>query len=114
MGDEQKTQLVTAPTYTVTVYVAGNVQDAERSLRRQCMEEGLCVTCTPTTFIYTGGAETGVAVGFVNYPRFPRENWAIYRRAVQVAEQLMNDLYQTTALVVAADNTQWLTRRKEQ
>ena len=101
----------TEPSYSVTVYVAGDIADARRSLRQQAMEEGLCVTLTPTTFIYTAGAEEGVAVGFINYPRFPKTPGVIWGRAVEVAERLMVDMCQHSACVVGPDETLWLTRR---
>lgn len=104
---------ITEPSFTVTVYIAGEVGDAKRSIRRQCLEEGLCVTVTPTTFIYTAGAEEGVAVGLVNYPRFPKPQTAIWDRAKRVAEQLMIDLYQHSALIVGPTETLWMTRRPE-
>jgi hypothetical protein len=106
-------KVLSEPSYTVTVYVAGDVQDARQSLRRQCFDEGLCVTVTPTTFIYTAGAEEGVAVGFVNYPRFPKTPEQIEARAKQVAERLMEDLCQWSALLVGPTRTTWLTRRPE-
>lgn len=104
---------MTEPSCTITVYIAGELADAKRSLRKQCFEEGLCVTLTPTTFIYTAGAEEGVAVGFVNYPRFPTTPEAIWDRAVKVAETLMNDLCQWSALVVGPNETRWINRRPE-
>lgn len=104
---------LTEPSYSVTVYVAGDVQSARESLRRQCLEQGLCVTVTPTTFVYTAGAEDGVSVGFVNYPRFPSSPDVIWGRAVDVALRLMTDLCQWSALVVGPDQTKWLTRRPE-
>jgi len=104
---------VEAPTCVVTVYIAGEYADAVASLRRQCLEDGLCVTVTPTTFVYTGGAETGVAVGFINYPRFPKPSVEIEARAIAVAERLMRDLCQLSASVVGPTSTVWLTRRKE-
>lgn len=106
-------KLVTEPTCVITVYVAGDYQAARASLRRQCFEDGLCVTVMPTTFVYTGGAEEGVAVGFVNYPRFPTTFEALKSRAIQVAERLMVDLCQWSALVVTPENTVWLNNRPE-
>lgn len=104
---------ITAPTCVATVYVAGEYADAVASLRRQCIEDGLCVTITPTKFVYTGGAEDGVAVGFINYPRFPKTPEEIMARAVGVAERLIVDLYQLSASIVGPTETVWLTRRKE-
>jgi hypothetical protein len=96
--------------YNVTVYVGGDVADARRSLRRQTWEAGLCVTVVPCDFVFTGGMESGVAVGFINYPRFPKSPDEIWNRAVEVAVQLRTDLYQKTACVVAGDRTLWLPR----
>lgn len=108
-----QTKTVVEPSFTVTVFVAGDYQKARDSLRRQCFEEGLCVTVTPTTFVYTVGVEDGVAVGFVNYPRFPKSPDAILSRALAVADFLMDDLYQWSALVVTPVETIWRTRRPE-
>jgi hypothetical protein len=104
-------RIATEPTYTVTLYIAGELADARRSLRRQCLEEGLCVTVMPTTFVYTAGAEEGVVVGLVNYPRFPTTPEKLLARAEKVALQLMEDLCQYSALLVAPDVTKWMTRR---
>lgn len=105
--------VLTEPSFCAVVYVAGDYQTARESLRRQCMEEGLCVTVTPTTFVYTAGAEEGVAVGFVNYPRFPSDPERIKARALAVAERLMTDLCQWSALVVMPTETVWLNNRPE-
>ena len=102
------------PTFSVTIYVAGDVPTARESLRRQCFEDGLCVTLTPSEFIYTAGMESGVAVGLVNYPRFPSTPEQIEARAIVVAQQLMVDLYQWSALVVTPTRTIWLNNRPEQ
>ncbi|HVL13572.1 MAG TPA: hypothetical protein VM529_13475 [Gemmata sp.] len=108
-----ETRTFAEPSFSVTVFVAGDIQAARASLRRQCFEDGLCVTVTPTTFVYTAGAEEGVAVGLVNYPRFPKTPADIKARALKVAEQLMDDLCQWSALVVTPEETVWLTRRPE-
>lgn len=97
--------------FSVTVYIAGDATDAVASLRRQCLEDGLCVTVTLTRFIYTGGVEDGVAVGFVNYPRFPKTPEEITTRAIAVANILIVDMCQLSALVVTPNQTVWLSRR---
>jgi hypothetical protein len=71
----------------------------------------LCVTVTPTEFIYTAGAEVGVEIGFVNYPRFPTSPEILFERAKRVAVRLLDDLCQWSALLVAPDKTVWLNRR---
>jgi hypothetical protein len=99
-------------TIVVTVYMAGDIETAKRWLRRRCFERGLCVTVTPTTFLYTGGEEAGFAIGFVNYPRFPVEDAAtLCGIAREVARNLRDECCQKTALLVGPDVTEWLARK---
>jgi hypothetical protein len=102
-----------APSCPVTVWMAGDLDKARDSLRKQCFEEGLCVTLDATTFVYTAGVEEGVRVGFVNYPRFPKAPEEIIDRAEKVLLALMNDLYQHSALLQTPEDTTWYTRRPE-
>lgn len=97
--------------YPVSIYVAGDLADARRACRRECFDTGLCVTVTPTEFIYTGGAESGVCVGLVNYPRFPSTPEDIWNKAVNLARSLIVGLSQHSALIQASDKTLWITRR---
>lgn len=48
-----------APSYPVSIFIAGDPDAARRICRNFCDEEGLCVTVTPTTYVYTGGDENG-------------------------------------------------------
>ena len=102
-------------TYIVRIYVAGDLGSAKDHLRRACYppNQGLCVTVEPTSFIYTGGEETGVVVGLVNYPRYPSTPTELFRRAVVLAKELIARLCQWSALVVASDRTLWITTRSE-
>mgnify|MGYP005609863077 CR=1 FL=1 len=96
------------PTYTVTLWIAGDIDTARRVVRERAYNLGMCVTVTPTTFIYTGGEESGVAIGFVNYPRFPSTPAAIRAQAREIAETLIAALNQKSALLVATDVTEWI------
>ena len=98
-------------TIVVTIYMAGDIDTAKRWLRRRCYERGLCVTVTPTTFIYTGGEEAGFAVGFVNYPRFPSDADILCETAQQIADALIVECCQKSALIVAPDRTEWITKK---
>jgi hypothetical protein len=97
--------------YTADIFIAGSVADALRVCRQQCFDVGLCVTVAAVEYVYTGGAELGVRVGLVNYPRFPSEPTAIFDKAIALAELLIVELSQGSALVQATDRTVWLTRR---
>ncbi len=75
--------------------------------------EGLCVTVTPTTFVYTGGAEEGVEVGLVNYPRFPSTQGILDVKAQRLGKHLLERLCQHSFLVVSPDVTMWHSTRPE-
>lgn len=97
--------------YAVDIFIAGDLADATRICREYCMEVGACVTVTPAEYVYTGGAEAGVRVGIINYPRFPKEPTALFDDAVALTERLIVGLCQGSATVQAPDRTLWLTRR---
>ena len=108
----------TVPTYTATIYVGllEYVKPADRPRKRQwsvsevehicgkfCDEIGLCVTVTPTTFVYTGGDEPGAIVGLINYPRFPKSQSEIRVEALKLASILATKLGQKRLSVVFPD-----------
>lgn len=104
----------TVPTYTATIYCglreryAGtthSVAEAEAIAQAYVDSVGLCVSVTPCRFVYTGGAEDGVAVGFINYPRFPDTPAAVRAHALALAEKLRVGLGQLRVSVVMPDET---------
>lgn len=101
------------PTFTSKIYIAGDYDVARQICREFCSLYGECVSIERTTFIYTGGEELGVAVRFINYPRFPRHQDSIKDRAKDLAEMLIYNLHQYSASIVCSDETIWITRRKE-
>jgi hypothetical protein len=96
-------------TIIITIHIAGDIEEAKKHLRKICYYKGLCVTVSPETFIYTGGEEKGVCIGFVNYPRFPSNLTNIWTQACLIAKQLIVDLCQKSALVVGPTKTIWIT-----
>jgi len=95
-------------TYTITLFIAGDLAAARAVVRGYCYEHGACFTITPTEFVYTGGEETGVAIGLVNYPRFPCEPHELWSRAEALGRLLLPALNQRTCLLVGANETRWL------
>jgi hypothetical protein len=103
----------TSPTYWCRIYISGPQAVAEHVIRKSCLEEGLCVTIEPTKFIYTGGEETGVVVGLINYPRFPSDPIQIRKRAESLACVLLDQLHQHSVLIMDPTETRWITKRTE-
>jgi hypothetical protein len=94
-------------THTITIFIAGDIGVARYALRRFAYEYGACFTITPTEFVYTGGEEAGVAIGLVNYPRFPSTVEWLWDRAERLAKVLMPVMNQRTCLLVGTDETRW-------
>lgn len=103
----------TAPTYAISIAMAGDIEQAKQVCRRYCYEVGLCVTIEPTTYIYTGGEEVGFRIGLINYPRFPKEPEKLWTRAVELADQLRDTLCQHSYSLIAPDKTVWSSRREQ-
>lgn len=99
------------PTVRVDIFIAGDLQQAKQVCREWCMEVGACVTVEPTDYIYTGGEESGVRIGFINYPRFPSDEGTITDRAISLADLLMVRLCQQSYSIVSPEETLWVSRR---
>jgi len=104
-------------TYTATIYVGlknrdtGVIHDIgliEGICQKYCDEIGLCVTVTPTKFIYKDGNEPGAAIGLINYPRFPDEPENIKDKALNLAKLLMIACQQYKVSVLFPDKTEML------
>lgn len=100
-------------TYRAQIYMAGDIGQAKQVCREYCKKVGLCVTVTPTDFIYTGGEETGFVVGLINYPRFPAPPSAINEHATALANVLRLRLCQHSFSIVTDDKTYWSSERDQ-
>lgn len=90
----------TCDTYKIQLYLAGPIEIAKQLVREYCFSEGLCVTITPTTYIYTGGEEIGYIVEFINYPRFPVDKTKIESQAELLLKRLIEDTFQKSGTLV--------------
>lgn len=81
------------------------VWEVEDTCQEYVNKIGLCVTVTPTEYIYTDGNEPGVIVGLINYPRFPEYPEQIRKKAVQLAYILKERFDQLKVTVMCPDQT---------
>jgi hypothetical protein len=104
---------IETPSYPISIFIAGEPWKAQAVCSDFCNAVGLCVTVTETSYRYTGGAEQGVIVGLINYPRFPSAPEAIWERAEQLASLLRERLRQDSYTIQAPDKTVWISFREE-
>ncbi|ADD64987.1 hypothetical protein PAK_P100160c [Pseudomonas phage PAK_P1] len=102
-----------ADTFSVKLFIGGDISVVKQTCREFCMEKGLCVTVDPTTFIYTGGEEQGAVIGFINYPRFPAEASHLQSLAEELGHMLMNRCFQKSFTVQGPYTTSYHSRITE-
>lgn len=102
-----------ANSYPVQIFIAGSYCKAKLIAQKFCDEVGGCVTVSKTTYVYTGGKEKGVIVGFINYPRFPNKPDEIETKANRLAELLLKGLNQQSYSIQTPDETKWVSYRPE-
>jgi hypothetical protein len=105
--------ITTTDTIRFDIFIAGDLDQAKQVCREYCFNVGLCVTVEPVEFIYTGGQETGMRVGLINYPRFPTTEEALHEHASELATFLMRRLCQHSYSIVGPRETEWFSRRPE-
>jgi hypothetical protein len=103
----------TAHSFPVSIFMAGDINHAQRVCSEHCDEVGLCVTLTPTTYVYTGGQEAGFVVGLINYPRFPQGPEELHSRALELGMRLRLALGQDSFSIQTNPQTTWFSWREE-
>jgi hypothetical protein len=102
-----------APSFSVTIFMAGDIETARAVLRQECFRAGLCVTLEACEYIYTGGAEQGFRVGLINYPRFPKTPQELVERAHIIADELRVKCCQWSYTIQGPGGSVYVTYRPE-
>ena len=104
-------KIMSCDTFWAKIYIAGPIDKIEQVCREWCMK-GACVTVTPTNYIYTMGEESGVEVGLINYPRFPKSKEDIFEQAEELGHMLMEECCQGSFTIMTPDETLFCSRRR--
>lgn len=94
-----------AKSFYANIWIGGNYDDAVRACREYTKTHNLCVTVTPTAFVYVGGMEDGVCVRIMQYPRFPESENDLRATADLLANHLRSRLFQRSYSVEFLDKT---------
>lgn len=95
------------------IWIGGDYAEAVQASREFCRDNPLCVTVTPTAYVYTGGMEDGVCVRLFQYPRFPKPTDEIREVAGRLAEHLLKALCQTSYSIETPDEIEWTSYREQ-
>lgn len=106
-------KIQTAKAYSVRIFICGDYQAAKKAMQKYVDEHPLCVTVTPTCYVFTGGQEDGVIVELINYVRFDSPHILIWDRARDVGEYLKIMLNQQSYTVQDHETTYWVSHRPE-
>lgn len=98
--------------FWVQIHLSGPLHRIEDACRSYCLGVGLCVTVTPTKFIYTGGEESGAVVRLINYPKFPTTPEVLLCTAIGLADALLVATYQHSVLIETPERIMWKTNRE--
>jgi len=88
--------------YTEKVHTLDEVKDF---LQKYVDRVGLCVTVTPTTFVYKDGREDGAVIGLINYPRFPTTREKLKQTAEEIAGLCKAEYKQNRVSIEYQDET---------
>lgn len=100
--------------YWVRCYISGPIEMVKQCCREFVLD-GLCVTVTPTTYIYTHGEESGVMIELIRYPKYPnspgskKDNW---NTMVELADFILDQTHQGSYTVMDAENAITFDRRR--
>jgi hypothetical protein len=100
-------------TWWAKVYIAGNIREIEDWCRWICDKDGMCVTVTPTRYVYTNGTEKGAEIGLVNYPPYTKTRKEINDMASKIAWTLLGETSQQSALIVTPETTELISTREQ-
>jgi hypothetical protein len=94
-----------------------SIDEARIICHQYCNLIGLCVTLTPTEFIYTSlitdvakvcNGEPGCFIEFVNYPRFPSSKYDITYCAIELAKIFLKEFNQNRISIITTEQTYML------
>ena len=100
--------------YWVRIYISGPI-DMIKQVCREYVLCGLCVTITPTTYIFSHGEEEGAMIELIRYPKYPdspgdeSDCWDVM---CELAEFICDNIHQGSYTVMDPDQAITFDRRK--
>lgn len=100
-------------TFGTSIYICGDIEIIKNICRKYCIDIGLCVNIIQADYIYSGGSETGVKIGLINYARFPDKKINITNKAIQLAKRIAIECCQFSFSIQTPKDTFYYYRVKK-
>lgn len=94
-------------TFYVNIHLAGDYDTCIRKCREIAYTFGFCFQVHAVDYVYTGGAEDGVMIRVINYPRFPRNEEEIKNLCIQFGSQLATEMCQKSFTIETSTDTMY-------
>lgn len=105
-----ETRVVDCDSFWIKIYMAGDINFAKQICQEYCLT-GLCVNLSETDYIYTMGSEKGFVVELINYARFPKTNNELTNTAQELANLLLERLFQGSYTLMTPEKSYFFSRR---
>lgn len=97
----------TCKTFYANIHIAGDAKMAEMCAREYTFHKGWCVQIHDVKYVYTAGAEDGLLVRIIAYPRFPKSEVILMEEVQEFATVLANRLCQASYTIETPTNTMY-------
>lgn len=101
-------KVIKADTFQSSIYISARLHTVQDVCAEFCKKNPSCVTIEHVDFIFTGGAQDGFRVKFINYPRFKSNPDEIKEKAESLALSLLIASNQLSCTVVHSDETVYM------
>lgn len=98
--------------YWVDLYIASSYEVAELECRKACFPSGLCVSIQKIKYIFGGGTEGGVKIGFIQYAPFPEDIDSIKSKAESLGMAIAEASYQFSFTLITPSDSIFFSRVK--
>lgn len=93
-------------TWYATLHIAGNIDVAKAFIQKRILNDGACFQIAPVDYVYSGGAETGMTIRCIHYPRFVDNGpEKLLERLMILANDLALELGQKSYTIETSDRT---------
>lgn len=109
LPDNIELREATCPTFWAKIYIAGDIQCIKQTCRLFALCNTTCVNVVETSYIYSGGEESGAIVELLRYPKKMQDEEVIVALAHRLAVMIREACNQKSYTLVTPTTSKWIT-----